>query len=278
MAGFKFKTAQSGRESSKLLTYAKNAGKFFATISGFLPAMALTAAVCWGALYCVNKVEAYALKLPGGFKEYFYKPAWDFLDKSAQNCLFKSMEWMLDPFMDTAEDVLNEASSFAETTGYSSSADKNVASENEKLIKDKGSEAVSSIVTKDSSYGKELALTTLGSIINMFKVPGKEYEHARKQRESIELLSTRDDSDTTKTNNFSENETQKALETSKSSEKPAVNHGASAPNTQLQTSSIDSVLNFLGVCRSRKKEEEFDNISQETHPLINNKSGGRKIG
>jgi hypothetical protein len=185
---FRFTTAQSGRESSSLLKYAKNAGKFFATISGILPAIALTSAVAWGFLYCVNQVEAYAIKLPDGFKQYIYKPAWDFLDKSAQNCLFKSMEWMVDPFTDSAQDFLNEASYYAESVGYGNSAEKTISSEDEKLIKDKGAAAVSPMVKKASRFTRDTALFTIGSLINAFKVPGKEYDHSKKRRENAESL------------------------------------------------------------------------------------------
>ncbi len=178
-SNFRFKTAQSGRESSRLLKYAKNAGKFFATISGILPAMALTSAVGWGFLYCVNQVEAYAIKLPDGFKKYIYKPAWDFLDKSAQNCFFKSMEWMCDPFLDTAEDFLNEASNCTESVGYGNSAEKNTLSENEKLIKDKGAGAVAPIVKKASRFSPKI-------------VNGKERETARQARNSPFSQSVRD--------------------------------------------------------------------------------------
>jgi len=189
---FRFTTAQSGRESSSLLKYAKNAGKFFATISGILPAIALTSAVAWGFLYCVNQVEAYAIKLPDGFKKYIYKPAWDFLDKSAQNCLFKSIEWMVDPFTDSAQDFLNEASNYAESVGYGNSAEKTISSEDEKLIKDKGAAAVSPIVKKASRFTRDTALFTIGSLINAFKVPGKEYDHSKKRREKEGSLSLRD--------------------------------------------------------------------------------------
>lgn len=187
-SNFKFKTAQSGRESSSILKYAKNAGKFLATISGILPAMALTAAVGWGFLYCVNQVEAYAVKLPDGFKKYIYKPAWDFLDKSAQKCLFKSMEWMCDPFLDTAEDFLNGASYYAESVGYGNSAEQTTSSEDEKLIKDKGADAVKPIVTKASRFTREPSRFLIGSLLNAFKVPGKEYGHSKKTREKEESL------------------------------------------------------------------------------------------
>jgi hypothetical protein len=180
-SNFRFKTAQSGRESSSLLKYAKNAGKFFATISGILPAMALTAAVAWGFLYCVNQVEAYAIKLPDGFKQYIYKPAWDFLDKSAQNCLFKSIEWMADPFTDSTQDSLNEASDYAESVGYGNSAKKTTSSEDEKLIKDKGADAVAPIVKKASRFTREPSRFLIGSLLNAFKVHGKE----REKEESI---------------------------------------------------------------------------------------------
>ncbi len=192
-SNFRFKTAQSGRESSSLLKYAKNVGKFLATISGILPAMALTSAVGWGFLYCVNQVEAYAIKLPDGFKQYIYKPAWDFLDKSAQNCFFKSMEWMCDPFLDSAEDFLNGASDYAESVGYGNSAEKTISSEDEKLIKDKGSDAVKTIVTKASRFTREPSRFLIGSLLNAFKVPGKEYDHSKKRREKEESLSLRED-------------------------------------------------------------------------------------